>query len=65
MELTDGAFTELPASRQDPGKVHVEEPQLEAGVDQRVVVVVCGEHHVGSDWEAWGHKDWITLENKL
>ena len=52
--FSDGGDGEASGSAQDPGEVHVEQPQdVSAGVDQRCVVVVSGQDpvwRVGQHW---------------
>lgn len=61
MQLLRGLLGQGGLSAQDPGQLSAEGAELGAAVDQRVTLVVCGQHPVGTwrrgcggDWEEEG-----------
>lgn len=68
MQLLRGLLGQGGLSAQDPGQLSAEGTKLGAAVDQRVTLVVCGQHPVGTrrrgcggDWGGGGLGcEWIS-----
>jgi len=57
VQLLEGLLRQGGFSAQDPGKVHMHHAEVGAAVDQRVCVVVGGQHPVRSMGSVWRCKE--------
>lgn len=55
MQLLQGVLGYGGLSAQDPAQLHAEEAKVGAAVDQRVALVVAGQHPVGTGG-SWGDR---------
>lgn len=70
MQLLQGLLWQGGLSAHDPGELHMQHPEVGAAVDQRVVVVVGGQHPVrgrGRDcrWEGTGRDSEVNTFVKV